>query len=173
MDADQQPEGRERFRDPRGRVEQFARFDVLVVCPRCGGCGVSRSSPQDNPWLMWWPRRVSCLGCGYADDWPRLDGRARSRGVADGAEVDPHFWLPLWLRASCCGGNRLWAWNAEHLDVLESYIGARLRERGALERWGSTSMLEKLPAWMKTAKNRDELLKVTARLRTTLPPPLR
>jgi hypothetical protein len=83
--------------------------------------------------------------------------------------MDPHFWWPLWLRASCCGGRTLWAWNVEHLDVLEGYIGAQLRERGTAERWGQTSMLEKLPTWMKTAKNRDELLKVIGRLRATLP----
>lgn len=84
-----------------------------------------------------------------------------------GADVDPHFRLPLWLTVSCCGGHTLWVWNVEHLDVLEGYIGARLRERGPVEGHGRASMLEKLPTWMKLAKNRDELLKAIDRLRAT------
>jgi hypothetical protein len=168
-----------RFRDPRGRLEQFARFDVLVRCPRCDACAVSRGSPVENRWVMWRQRRLVCADCGYADSWSATrrtaatvvttaDHRAAAaEGALLGAGVDPHFRLPLWLTTSCCGGHTLWAWNPEHLDVLDGYLGARLRERGDQD--GYTSMLEKLPTWMKTAKNRDELAKVIARLRATLP----
>ena len=53
------------------------------------------------------------------------------------------------------------------LHVLEQFLGAKLRERG--DRDGYVSMIEKLPTWIKAAKNRDELLRAIARLRTTLP----
>ncbi|MEW9532434.1 hypothetical protein AB0B72_28180, partial [Microbispora sp. NPDC049125] len=41
---------------------------------------------------------------------------------------DPFFGLHLWLQTPCCG-NVLWAYNIRHLDLLEGYIGADLRER--------------------------------------------
>ena len=165
----------DRFRDPRVQLEQFARFDVLVRCPRCDACAISRPSVVENRWVMWWPRRLVCATCGRADNWAATrrsaatvvttaDHRAAPvEGLLLGAPVDPHFRLPLWLETSCCGGHTLWAWNPEHLDALEAYIGARVRERGDQD--GYTSMLEKLPTWMKTAKNRDELLRVLQRLR--------
>jgi hypothetical protein len=95
---------------------------------------------------------------------------ARDQGRVTGEErgVDPMFGLPWWLRVECCGGQMFWACNVEHLTVLEGYVGAQLRERGQTH--GCVSMLEKLPTWMKAAKNRHELLKVIARLKTTLPP---
>lgn len=66
-----------------------------------------------------------------------------------------------------CRGYTLWAYNVHHLDLLESYIAARLRERRAMP--GSMSMLARLPVWMKSAKNRDEVLRVISRMRATLP----
>ncbi|GAA0252060.1 TFIIB-type zinc ribbon-containing protein [Cryptosporangium japonicum] len=159
---------RDRFRDPRGRLTDFAGFDVLVVCPRCGGCAVSRPLPGDAPALVR-PRRLTCPGCGRTASWGAGGDGPHRGGVVVGGDVDPHFRLPLWLRDSCCGGHVLWAWNAEHLDVLEDYVAARRRERGTVAAGGRTSMLEKLPTWMKTAKNRDELGRTLRRLRATLP----
>ncbi|RFS86806.1 hypothetical protein D0T12_00510 [Actinomadura spongiicola] len=92
-------------------------------------------------------------------DWP--GGVSRWGGA-----VDPYFGQPLWLRADCCGGRTLWAFNERHLDLLEGYVGARLRERG--EYVGMT-MVAKLPAWLKSAKHRGEILRVIGRLRASLP----
>ncbi len=59
-----------------------------------------------------------------------------------------------------------WAYNVEHLNLLESYLRAQLRERG---RWtGTMSLVERLPAWLKAAKHRDEALRTIAKLRTEL-----
>jgi len=84
--------------------------------------------------------------------------------------VDPWFRLPLWLQAGCCG-KLLWAYNTGHLDLLEAYIGARLRERGPVP--GSMSMAERLPAWLKSAKNRQHILRTCQQLRATVPAALR
>ncbi|WP_225860809.1 MULTISPECIES: hypothetical protein [Streptomyces] len=85
-----------------------------------------------------------------------------------GSPVDPYFQRPLWLRASCCG-NTLWAYNLRHLDLLEAYVQAKLRERGELAPGAPTSLVERLPTWLKTAKNRTEILRTIKRLRSTVP----
>ncbi|WP_261988787.1 MULTISPECIES: hypothetical protein [unclassified Streptomyces] len=85
-----------------------------------------------------------------------------------GSPVDPYFQRPVWLQASCCG-NVLWAYNTRHLDLLEAYAQAKLRERGELAPWAPTSLVERLPTWLKTAKNRTEILRAIKRLRSTSP----
>jgi hypothetical protein len=82
--------------------------------------------------------------------------------------MDPYFQRPVWLQANCCG-NVLWAYNVRHLDLLEAYVQARLRERGELVPWAPTSLVERLPTWLKAAKNRTEILRAIKRLRSTLP----
>jgi hypothetical protein len=142
--------GADRVRDPSVRAEQFAD-EVLVRCPACDGCAVVLADQAAR-------HRLRCLGCGLAED------RAPAERVF-GAPVDPYFRLPLWLRADCCG-EVLWAYNAEHLDLLESYVAARLRERRASP--GSMTMLARLPVWLKSAKNRAEIGRVIGRLRSSL-----
>lgn len=155
----------DRFRDPLSRVQCFAD-EVLVKCPACGDCAVvlanlgerevRRKRHFEPPKVR---RRLRCPACGlFKDEW-------HSEPLY-GAAVDPYFRLPLWLQEDC-RGHVLWAYNARHLDRLESYIAARLRERG--RRLGSMSMVERLPTWMKSSKNRDDVLRIIRRLRTSLP----
>jgi hypothetical protein len=155
----------ERFRDPLVWVDRFAH-EVLVRCPTCGDCAIvldhlgapeHRARPGDRRLVA--RRRLRCHACGLAKDgYP-------SEHVL-GGPVDPYFRLPLWLQADC-RGKLLWAYNAEHLDLLESYVAARLRERTAAP--STMSMLARLPAWLKSAKNRDEILRAIQRLRSSLP----
>ncbi len=77
---------------------------------------------------------------------------------------DSRFGVPLWLRTECCGGHLLWATNDAHLDYLASYVGATLRERPA----PPSRLAWRLPAWMKQAKHREEVLHAIERLRATL-----
>jgi hypothetical protein len=87
---------------------------------------------------------------------------------------DPFFGLPLWLRTPCWG-NVLWAYNLRQPDLLAEYVGADLRERvsrsrgeGAFRRFEGVeafTMPERLPAWIKSAGNRSEVLKAVGRLR--------
>ena len=141
-------------------VERFAD-NVLVRCPACGECAIVLGPPagpeHDNGRRV--VRRLRCLACGLAkDSFPS----ERTFGKL----TDPYFRLPLWLQEDC-RGKLLWAYNGEHLDLLESYIGARLRERRASP--GRMSMLARLPAWLKSAKNRDEILRAIQRMRSSLP----
>jgi hypothetical protein len=148
-----------RFRDPLVWVEDFAREDIHVVCPRCAARAVNTPRRTDSPRFASWPRRLTCVGCGYSAAWTSGDT------VWDGGE-DPYFHLPLWLRAECCGGHLLWAFNEHHLATLEGYVAARLRERRASP--GAMTMLARLPRWLTSAKNRDEVLRTIGRLRGSL-----
>ncbi len=155
----------DRFRDPLVWVDRFAD-EVLVRCPTCGDCaivlahlGATEHQASLGHRRLVARRRLRCHACGLSkDSYPseRLLG----------GPVDPYFRLPLWLQADC-RGKLLWAYNAEHLDLLESYVAARLRERTAAP--GTMSMLARLPAWLKSAKNRDEILRAIQRLRSSLP----
>ncbi|MDG4825555.1 hypothetical protein O7635_27215 [Asanoa sp. WMMD1127] len=107
------------------------------------------------------PRRLVCDSCGHAASWA-----PSSSATMWGGPVDPFFRRPLWLRAECCGGHTLWAFNRAHLDLLAEFVGAGLRERARSPH--RMTMVARLPAWLKAAKHRDEVMRVLTRLRTTL-----
>lgn len=138
-----------RFRDPQTRIEDLADEPILVVCPRCA----CRASVTVS--------RLVCPACGLVREDSRPDFRAWNR------PVDPFFREPLWLRADCCGGNTLWAFHERHLDLIERFVAAKHRERGLGDRPGMT-LVARLPAWMTTAKHRDEVLRTIVKLRATL-----
>jgi hypothetical protein len=147
----------ERFRDPGGRLWRYGGR-VLVRCPRCAGCAtVIRPIVEGRLYVG--DARLVCTGCGYAR-------QQEIRGQWFGDAFDPIARQPLWLKAPC-RGRTLWALNAEHLAVLEGYVGAAVRERTAAP--SSYTMVEVLPRWMKLAKHRGEVLRVIDRLRRTLP----
>jgi hypothetical protein len=147
----------------------LARFAgrVLVVCPRCRG----RASVVPAPGLptpayfselLFQPRRLTCARCGAAAEWEPAARGAGLVGVTLGGTEDPFFGQPLWLQTRCAG-HVLWAFNEEHLDELEAYVGARLRERAAAR--PTMSMIARLPPWMKRAANRSAVLAGIGRLR--------
>src|SRR5438874_5956664 len=84
-------------------------------------------------------------------------------GVALGGPNDPFFDRPLWLQTPCCG-HILWAYNSRHLDTLRSYVAADLRERTG----PTMGMLDRLPAWIKKANHRTEVLRAIDRLHDQL-----
>lgn len=132
-----------------------------IVVPSPGPPGEPRHHADDPDSLH--PRRLTCH-CGRTDEWipEGVPGKFVVIPNFTGPN-DPYFGLPLWLQAPCCG-NVLWAYNAEHLDLLERYVGARLRERG---REPEMTMLAKLPQWIKSANNRDQVLKTIRKLRAS------
>lgn len=75
---------------------------------------------------------------------------------------DNYFGMPLLLTAKF-KDKLFWAYNGEHLAELKAFIGAELRERPEFG-WSNSSMISRLPLWIKSAKNRDELLKVIDKL---------
>jgi hypothetical protein len=177
-------EGRQptRFREP----EELAwRDPVVVVCPRCDGRATAKETGRSTA-------RLLCPSCTLAREWPGdrlhvvVGGRPavlrRDHGYWQSPDTgrylkddeyelaegqDSRFGVPLWLRTECCGGHLLWANNEAHLGYLESYVGAILRE--CLD--GPSGLSWYLPAWMKEAKHRDEVLRSLTRLRASLDDP--
>jgi hypothetical protein len=160
-----QPSAQGRFADPVVSLYALAEDPVHVVCPACQG------RAEVVPWLDGAPQPLldfvaSTAGVPRLRPRQELARRGQERALYWGCPVDPYFRQPLWLRADCCGGQALWAFNERHLYILESYVSARLRERG--EYVGMT-MLARLPAWLKSAKHRTEILRIIGRLRASLP----
>ncbi|HEX8600443.1 MAG TPA: hypothetical protein VF952_18240 [Chloroflexia bacterium] len=143
------------------------RFSTLflVRCPRCDRQArvVLRDEytqgPQTSPqWyadLLFGARRLVCTYCGYLAEW-------HHRKLKVEGACDWYFRQPLWLQTPCCG-EVLWALNEEHLDFLEAFVGAGIRES-----YGNETLASRLPEWMKRGHSREEVLRCIKKLRDTL-----
>ena len=83
-------------------------------------------------------------------------------------DKDPVFGLRLWLSLRCCG-ETLWAYDRRHLGEIRAYVAADLRERvpdpyRVPNHWSNTSMISRLPRWLKARKNRAAILRAIDRL---------
>jgi hypothetical protein len=157
----------QRFRDARHTKYHFIDR-VLVRCPKCAGIAhvvpAAPATDGSDP-SVFARRRLVCRACG-------LTREAAGRGFAlfrgRGEATDPYFGLPLWLQAETRHG-WLWAYNPEHLELLRRFVRAPLRERGPWDPHGKRmTVVARLPAWIKSAKNRGEVLRAIDRIRSTL-----
>jgi hypothetical protein len=147
-----------RFRDKGELIYDFTD-EFLVECPKCDGMAkiVLAEHYPVKKIRLFAPRRMVCLNCPHTDSWA---GRKTAGGRG---ATDWYFGRPLWLQTGCCG-NTLWAYNTRHLDLLESYVAARLRERKPKVK----SVASRLPNWMKLAKNRPKILRAIGKLKEKL-----
>lgn len=83
-------------------------------------------------------------------DWSEIFVKYNASGI-----TDPAFGLPLWYLKGF-KSYEIWAYNAQHLVEIKSYVGAKLRERST--KHFKMTMVEKLPNFIKSAKNRVEIL---------------
>jgi len=131
-----------RFRDPRSTASDLSA-SMLVRCPRCDH--IAHFERQTHP-----TTRLVCRSCGLCNTTGRCS------------------WPALWLQTETRHGE-IWAYNLEHLDLLRRFVAASLRERAP---WYDTGQkmtyVARLPAWIKSAKNRDEVLRAIDRLRATV-----
>ncbi|GAA2396054.1 zinc ribbon domain-containing protein [Dactylosporangium salmoneum] len=155
-----------RFRDPTSAYSLYdlALHPIDVVCPQCAARARVVGAPGDDRPSTTRARRLVCAACGHTATWS-----PRSGSSWWGAAVDPFFRQPLAL-TTAVRGHLLWAYNREHLLLLAQFVAAGLRERGA-HGGCSMSMIETLPAWLKSARNRDDVLAAVARLAAGLDDP--
>lgn len=149
-----------RFQDPRTHLWDYLG-DIAVRCPRCGGRARVAPNPSAEPaeHPEYTARRLTCLTCHHSDEQtPGLDLGIDKNGC------DPYFGARLWFTTDC-GEHVLWAYNEAHLELLETYVEASLRERGRTVAGEKTSLIERLPSWLKHAKDRDAIGRSLARLR--------
>lgn len=155
---------------------------------RCGSCGFREEAPPNRlvPVTARCPatgryfrvivpgetlrgpkKRVRCPCCG---EW--VVGEAAREGpeslvlgeVRQGR--DPFFHYPLYFQGTF-RGKQVWALNREHLGYLIDYLSADLRSvsAGFRERYGTMrSQSDRLPAFLKAAKNREGIVRLLARL---------
>ncbi|ERJ60665.1 hypothetical protein [Sphingobacterium paucimobilis] len=152
------------------RNEDFTdRIDV--VCPRCEkkalviGAGLYAPMAEHEEKV-----RFSCVSCGYAIKYgstPKVTVYVNSRGVPKYTRVlhrnepiDPFFGFALWYCIEANEGT-LWAYNLEHLSVIEAYVTDSLRERNG-EPYQNNSIASRLPKWVSAAKNREYVLRLIA-----------
>ena len=139
--------------------------EILVVCPRCRACAHVTVRLGAAPSLPGYftDRRVICAACGYVKEWNK-----RGIGFNWNASLmrDCYFGLPLWLQTRCCG-HVLWAYNRQHLHIIEQYIAAHLREHRADAKagWRNSSLVNRLPEWMIVARHRQAVLHAIAKLK--------
>lgn len=145
-----------RFHDPGTTVSAFSS-SMLVQCPRCSRLAHYEVRPTntEGPGGRSYPeRRLVCRSCGLSHV---------SSGPGNGR---PH--LDLWLKTDTRHGT-VWAYNLEHLDHLRRFVAATLRERAPWYEHGrKMTYVARLPAWIKQAKNRAEVLRAIDRLRRSV-----
>lgn len=137
-------------------IHRFMLEPIDVRCPRCDGHARLAKWSDGEPALLM-PRRLVCHQCGFTRD----HGGDLVATFAEGR--DPCFGYPLWFRTDTSKGT-LWAYHRSHLEVLRSYIAASHRERTQLDTWHNRSTFSRLPSWIKSAKNRELVVKALDQL---------
>lgn len=153
----------ERFKDSRERIYSF-QDELLVRCPHCDSCAILRCIDPDKV-DFFAPRRFSCTACGSSKDLSK-------QKIESWYTVDDYLGYPLWLETSCCG-ETLWAYNLRHLEFIEAFVRAKLRERkpDELYGWSNRSLFSRLPKWIQSGKNREEIIKAIAKIRKSVVTP--
>ncbi len=138
-----------RFQDENLILSNFYQ-EVLVVCPSCAKKAIAKVNFETKT------ARLFCTSCGYNKETTT----AISNGTINTA-ANHYFQAELWLQTPF-KNEIFWAYNDKHLEYLECYISATIREHK--DRTGFT-LLEKLPKFYHEAKNREGLLKIIAKLK--------
>ena len=144
-------------RESRWSISSPTREDpILIVCPKCD---------EKASVIPFTEREVkaTCFKCGFSET---KSTNERTYHWYKDNPTDGVFEYELWLTSQCIG-YPLWAFHLKHLIYLEDYISADLRERSRNDKWGwnNSSLTSRLPKWMKSANNRDALLKAIAQLK--------
>jgi len=163
----------QKFQDEGQYLHEFAD-KFLIVCPKCAEQAevLLAENVAFNPANhLFLSRKLICSNCGYNRKKASPKGgtsilfsNVKDAGgyVVIGGAFDWYFQEPLWLQIEC-SGKTLWAYNAAHLEFIETYVAAKLRRRIPNK---NSSLASRLPQWMKSAKNRDEILKAIGKLKT-------
>lgn len=140
-----------RFQDENLTRSDFYK-EVCVVCLSCAKKAIATVNFEVKT------ARLLCANCGYNKETTTSIYRYSTTELP----ANSYFKVELWLSAPF-KNDVFWAYNYNHLDYLERYIFATIREHK--DRTGFT-LLEKLPKFYHEAKNREALLKIIIKLKT-------
>jgi len=132
---------------------------TLVKCPKCAAKALIYPIAEEVV-------KAACNNCTYTAE---RSTRHKACYWYDENPTDGYFGLDLWLQVDC-SGNSLWAFNKRHLNILEEFVNADLRQRNMDKQWGwyNSSLISRLPKWIKSSKNRELVSKGLKRLREKL-----
>ena len=139
-----------RFQDENLTLTHFYQ-EVWVVCTNCEKKAIAKVVFENKI------ARLFCVHCGYNKETTTAILKNGSIKMA----AHHYFEAELWLKTPF-KNDVFWAFNAEHLEYLERYISATLREHKDRTHF---TLLEKLPKFYHEAKNREDLLKIITKLR--------
>lgn len=142
-----------RFADQNKTVSDFYD-EVWIVCPVCEQKAFAKTDMEQRK------ARLYCPDCGYNKDISMEVCISGSKVLSIRA-AHVYFGAELWLQHTFKEGI-FCAYNGSHLEYLENYIAAGLREHKDRTHF---TLLEKLPAFYHTAKNRKSLLAVIDKLK--------
>lgn len=136
-----------RFQDENLLLSNFYK-EVWIVCPSCANKAIATVNFEIKK------ARLLCANCGYNKE---ITTPESIKSAANGY-FNAKYWLMTPFKKDL-----FVAYNDKHLDYLERYISATLREHK--DRTGFT-LLEKLPKFYHEAKNRESLLKIISKLKS-------
>lgn len=146
----------------RTQVMDFVN-DIFVICPNCSKRAIVKTGNFQEMKFEIQNVKVVCIHCTY---FKTLDNvPMKGKHLVFGAPVDPFFHLPVWFQTTF-EGELLWAYNIAHLEFLADHVGAKLRERNGFK-FNVKSIGARLPRWMTSKKNREEILKAIHHLKAT------
>lgn len=137
---------------------QLVRYNAIVkrACDNCGKA-IEAKIPNNKEKVK--ELNLSCPHCGIVRSYkPR--SISYNLFYKNSGPGDPVFNLPLWFQAEI-RGTLFWAYNREHLNEIRNYVAAKLRERQTVM---YTTMVERLPDFITTAKNRSLVIKTIDKL---------
>ncbi len=142
-----------RFQDQKKRLSDF-REEVWVCCPKCALKAIAKVDYESHR------ARLVCLSCSYNRE---SSGEISFLGTTGKWILPAHAYFDgtLWLQYPF-KNEVFWAYNLAHLEYLERYIAAGLREHKDRSHF---TLLEKLPRFYHEAKNRASLLRIIAQLK--------
>lgn len=130
-------------------TEWFGSFrgSVYQPCHFCGTKVLFTTKPSKEKYKT---ESVVCNNC-----QKKLDYKLTWSRYKDDKTIDPYFGLDLWMQVNI-KSKTLWLYNLEHLHYLRDYIQAKLREDDNRHKY---SMITNLPQWVKSAKNKELIIK--------------
>jgi len=131
-----------------------------IVKRHCDNCGKEFETIIPNQKEKAGEITIPCPHCGTTRTYKPKNEKYTNRYETKGQAADPIFGLPLWFQADV-RGDLFWAYNRVHLNEIKSYVTSKLRERQTATH---TTMVERLPNFIKDSKNRETIVKVIERL---------
>lgn len=138
----------------RGRYSRWFGPIQGVAVVACGRCGRRLRRVVDGTKGTTETVGLTCPGCNAVST-----GSVHWSYDLSGQPYEPSFGLTLRLQAPC-RDKVLWFYNLRHLSFIKAYVASSLRERVPNT---ISSLVSRLPLWIKAAKHRGAVLKVIAR----------